>query len=217
MRKRFLTLMVLFFSSLGFCLIEGVSEREVPLWSELKWGLQGHGLGAISSVDYSEEYSRGFGWGVGLEIQKDFTPIVQGIFGIGYQVMNLGRVISGSGIIQDPGSEFSQSQSGFFTRGLLRYFFPGAFLENREFRNFSWEFGGEYFHTLRALQTHSSGVTQTLTASKFLFFETGPTVHWDAGKGTVLAISPHFLVNLVGESAFKLMGVRLGLAINLVL
>lgn len=214
MRNLFFLSLILLFSQVGFSLVEGASEGTDFSPSDLRWGVEGQGIGLLSRVDYSDDSSSGFGWGLGVHLEKEMTSVVHGILGLGYQKMQLGRNLNSSGSIHDPGSEFQQSQKGVFGRALLRYFFRNYFKENDKIHGLSWEFGGEYFHTLSAKQTNYLGSSIEIPTSKFLFFQTGPSLHFNSGKETLFSLSSHVFVNLIGESRFKLMGVRLALAID---
>jgi len=167
-------------------------------------GLQFGGLGAMSTVDYQEGYSGGLGWSVGLQAEKLLTPNLRFLGSFGYQSLSVGRFLGSSGgVIVDPSSQYIQTQKGPFLQGML-----GVPLMSGHF-----DVGVEYFQPNTAQQI--SGIfVYDYTPSKFLFVVAGPSMSWKIRGDWELEAHAWFFINTVGESKFKLLGGRLGLALR---
>jgi len=212
-----------------FCCLEGVAvETEVPLISETPvvsevpsgpteselvisppnpWraGFQFGGLGALSTVDYQDGYSGGLGWSVALQAEKVLSPSLRMLASLGYQSLSVGRFLgSTSGTIDDPFSEYIHNQKGPFIQGMI-----GIPLMAGHF-----DAGLEYFHPTSAQQISGVNYNYDFTPSKFLFVVAGPSMTWKVRGDWELEAHAWFFVNTVGESKFKLMGGRLGLALR---
>ncbi|MFM8269790.1 MAG: hypothetical protein ACKN9V_06330 [Pseudomonadota bacterium] len=163
------------------------------------------GLGALSTVDYEPDYSGGLGWSLGLQIERKITPDLRVLGSFGYQKLSVGRFIASTGSsIFDNYSLYTQTQSGPFVQGLVAVPVSAGHLD----------FGFEYFHATQATQTTSFGSEYEFKASKFLFVLAGPSMSWKIRGDWELEGHAWFFVNTLGESRFKLMGARLGLALR---
>jgi hypothetical protein len=167
-------------------------------------GFQFGGLGALSSVDYQEGYSGGLGWSLGIQAEKFLSPSLRVLGTFGYQKLSVGRFLgSTGGVIYDPFTEYIHTQKGPFIQAMM-----GTPLMSGYF-----DAGFEYFHPLSAQQI-SEISTYDFTPSKFLFFVAGPSKSWKIRGEWELEAHAWFFINMVGESQFKLMGGRLGLALR---
>jgi hypothetical protein len=188
----------------------GPTESQVIISPPNPWrmGFQTGGLGAISTVDYQDGYSGGLGWSFALQVEKSLNPNlrIQGSFG--YQSLSVGRFLgSTTTTIYDPFSLYLHTQKGPFVQGMV-----GVPLMAGHF-----DFGIEYFHPTSAEQTVGDGggiSNYDFTPSKFLFVVAGPSMTWKVRGDWELEAHAWFFVNTVGESRFKLMGGRLGLALR---
>lgn len=163
------------------------------------------GLGAFSTVDYEPEYSGGLGWSIGLQVEKKLGPKARCLASFGYQSLSIGRLVSSSGgVIQDPYSQYIQTQTGPFLQGLVGVPFEMGHLD----------FGVEYFQPTSARQTASNSSEYEFKPSKFLFVIAGPSLSWKVRGEWELEGYAWFFMNTVGESQFRLMGGRLGLALR---
>jgi hypothetical protein len=188
----------------------GPNESQVVVSFEDPWrvGFQTSGLGALSTVDYQDGYSGGLGWSIALQAEKYLGPNVRFLGSIGYQSLSVGRFLgSTTTTIDDPFSLYVQTQKGPFVQGMV-----GVPLMAGHF-----DFGIEYFHPTSAEQMVGDGgglSNYDFTPSKFLFVVAGPSMTWKVRGDWELEAHAWVFVNTVGESKFRLMGSRLGLALR---
>jgi len=183
--------------------------------SPIRYGLIAGGLGAISRVDYDPDISGGFGWTLGIHAEKLLTPSFRLLATLGYQSLSVGRfVASKPTAILDQYSQFIQTQKGPFGQLMAGIFIWKNSESASEPLSVFWDAGFEYFHPLSALQTTSFNTEYAFDPSRFVFFETGPSLVWDLRGDWELSGNFRFFMNLSGESRFDLFGGRLTLALT---
>lgn len=183
--------------------------------SPIRYGLIAGGLGAISRVDYDPDISGGFGWTLGIHAEKLLTPSFRLLATLGYQSLSVGRfVASKPTAILDQYSQFIQTQKGPFGQLMAGISIWKNSESASEPLSVFWDAGFEYFHPLSALQTTSFNTEYAFDPSRFVFFETGPSLVWDLRGDWELSGNFRFFMNLSGESRFDLLGGRLTLALT---
>ena len=193
-----------------------LNESKAVVSPPVPWrlGLEVSGLGALSRVDYDSDFSGGFGWAIGPQLEVRLTPSLRWMTTLGYQRFSVGRFVASSGVIADEYSQFIQTQEGLFAQTVFGIPVWKTRFSAKEQVEVDWDFGGEYFHGLKARQTSSFNTEYEFPAHRFIFAVSGPTITWRLRDSWELIGSSRFFINTVGESQFKLMGVRLGLALT---
>lgn len=183
--------------------------------SPIRYGLIAGGIGAFSRVDYDSDISGGFGWTLGIHAEKRLTPQFRLLATLGYQSLSLSRfVASKTTNILDQFSQFIQTQKGPFGQLMAGIFiWKNSELASEPLSVF-WDAGFEYFHPILAVQSTSFNTHYEFDPSRFVFFETGPSLVWDLRGDWELSGNFRFFINLSGESRFDLLGGRLTLALT---
>ncbi|NBX82949.1 hypothetical protein EBQ90_07670 [bacterium] len=98
-----------------------LNESKAVLSPPIPWrfGLEVSGLGALSRVDYDSDFSGGFGWTIGPQLEVRLTPSLRWITTLGYQRFSVGRFVASSGVIADEYSQFIQTQEGLFAQSVF--------------------------------------------------------------------------------------------------
>lgn len=190
--------------------------HEESLSEKLSIGLIGAFDFSRATVDYDTTWSKGIGFGGGLQVN---IPI--GMFrlspGVVYEQIQIRREIDGSGAIENPDPTPVSQSLGYIGGQLM----AGMRMDNTVVLGdpvFWWEMGAEYLHPLSASQSIRDSASESFTnTDKILLALAGMSADLPVSDTLLLAGRVQLYYNLLGTQESRYFGARFSVALGLTL
>lgn len=190
--------------------------HEESLSEKVSIALQGAFDFSRATVDYDTTWSKGIGFGGGVQVN---IPI--GMFrlspGVVYEQLQIRRTIDGSGAIENPDPTPVTQSLGYVGAQLLAGMRMDSVVPLGD-PVFWWELGGEYLHPISGSQSIRDAASESFTNTDKVFLALlGMSADLPLSETLLLAGRLQLYYNLFGTQESRYFGARFSVALGLTL